>query len=171
MSGRLIQQAVQGVAGRVSRKTNVGCWVSLTSFVSILLQKKIKICGGLDSDCTEVTLHRVANFRVRHPNSVNKHAQRGTKLLVLLFIQPILILLYRFLVKNPVNGPFLGQISDVLIPPQIAIFEMSTFFETEKSAKIVSYIKTVLLQLVEPVNFSLEVVGTNWIPKTNFLDF
>ena len=30
---------------------------------------KISICGGLDGDCTEVTLHQVANFRVKHPNS------------------------------------------------------------------------------------------------------
>ena len=30
---------------------------------------KISICGALDRDCTEVTLHRVANFRVKHLNS------------------------------------------------------------------------------------------------------
>ena len=29
---------------------------------------KRSICEGLDSDCTVVTLHRVANFRVKHLN-------------------------------------------------------------------------------------------------------
>ena len=32
-------------------------------------KSKISICGELDSDCTEVNLHRVANFRVKHLNS------------------------------------------------------------------------------------------------------
>ena len=66
---------------------------------------KIPICGGLDSDCTEVTLHRVAKFRVKYLNSDFEQTQRGIILLVLLLIQPILVLLYRFLVKNTVNRP------------------------------------------------------------------
>ena len=32
---------------------------------------RILICGTLDSDCTVVTLHRIANFRVKHLNSAN----------------------------------------------------------------------------------------------------
>ena len=43
---------------------------------------KISICEGLDSDCTEVTLHRVANLRVKHLNSDIEPAWRGTALLV-----------------------------------------------------------------------------------------
>ena len=49
---------------------------------------KITICGGLDSDCTEVTLHRVANFRLKHLNSDTEQTQRG---ITLLFMQPLLI--------------------------------------------------------------------------------
>ena len=68
-------------------------------------QIKISICGGLDSDCTEVTLHRVASFRFKHLNSDIEKTRRGIKLLVLLFILPLLLLLYRFSVKNIVNRP------------------------------------------------------------------
>ena len=38
---------------------------------------KISICGGLDSYCTEVTLHRVANFRVKQLNSDVERTRRG----------------------------------------------------------------------------------------------
>ena len=70
------------------------------SFVSLLL-----LYGGLDSDCTVVTLQRTANFRVKHLNSEIEQTRRVTVLLVLLFKEPILILLYRFSRKNTVNGP------------------------------------------------------------------
>ena len=69
-------------------------------------KSKILICEGLDSDYTVVTLHRTANFRVEHLNSGIEKTRRGIILLVLLFLQPILILLYRFLVKNTVSRPF-----------------------------------------------------------------
>ena len=61
-------------------------------------KSRILFCGGLDSDCTVVTLHRTANFRVKHLNSGIEQIRRCLVLvlLVLLFIQPILILLYRF---------------------------------------------------------------------------
>ena len=101
--------------------------------------------GGLDSDCTVVTLHRTANFRVKHFNSDIEQARRGILLLIILFIQPILLLLYRFLVKNPVSGPVFRVKIAKFDPPTIAIFEISIFFETQKSAKLVSYIVTVLL--------------------------
>ena len=102
--------------------------------------------GGLDSECTVVTLHRTANFRVKHLNSVFEQTRRGILFLVLLFIQPILILLYRFSVKNTVSRPVFGvQNSNILTIPQIAIFEISIFFELEKSAKLVSYVVTVLV--------------------------
>ena len=32
-------------------------------------KSRILICGGLDSDCTVVTHHRTANFRIKHLNS------------------------------------------------------------------------------------------------------
>ena len=63
-------------------------------------KNKITICGGLDSDYIEVTLHRVANFRVKHLNSDIEKTRRGMILLILLFILPVLILLRRFSVKN-----------------------------------------------------------------------
>ena len=52
-----------------------------------------------------MTLHRTANFRVKHPNSDIEQARRGIVLLILLFIKPILILVYRFSVKNTESGP------------------------------------------------------------------
>ena len=63
-------------------------------------KNRILICGVLDSDCTVVTLHRTANFRVKHLNSGIEQTRRGIILLGLLFIQLILILLYRFSEKN-----------------------------------------------------------------------
>ena len=109
-------------------------------------KSKILISGGPDSDCTVVTIHQTAKFRVRHLNSVIEQTRRGIMLLVFLYIQPILLLLYRFSVKHTVSRPFFtGQNSDILIPPQIAIFEISIIFETEKSPKLVSYIVTKLV--------------------------
>ena len=52
-----------------------------------------------------MTLHRFVNFRVEHINSDIEQTRRGIVLLVLLLIQPILILLYHFSVKNTVSGP------------------------------------------------------------------
>ena len=66
---------------------------------------RILFCGVVDSDCTVVTLHRTANFRVKHLNSGIEQTRRGIILLVLLFIQPIILFLYRFLVKNTVRRP------------------------------------------------------------------
>ena len=37
--------------------------------ISICIESTISICGWLDSDCTVVTLRRVANFRVKHLKS------------------------------------------------------------------------------------------------------
>ena len=56
----------------------------------------LSICGVLRSDCTVVTLHRVANFRVKYPNSDIEQTRRGIILSVLLFILPVLIILYCF---------------------------------------------------------------------------
>ena len=66
-------------------------------------KSRILICGGPDSDCTVVTIHQTAKFRVRHLNSVIEPTRRGIMLLVLQYIQPILLLLYRFSVKNKVR--------------------------------------------------------------------
>ena len=52
-----------------------------------------------------MTLHRTANIRVKHLNSDIKETRRGIVLLILLFISPILIVLYRFSVKNNENRP------------------------------------------------------------------
>ena len=40
-------------------------------FIPFGTKSKILICGGLVSDCSVVTLHQTANFRVKHLNSVN----------------------------------------------------------------------------------------------------
>ena len=49
------------------------------------------ICDGIDSDCTVVTLQRVANFRVKHLNSDIERTRRDVISLVLLFILPVKI--------------------------------------------------------------------------------
>ena len=79
--------------------------IDIKSCIPFGTKSEILICGGLDSDCTVVTLHRNANFRVKHFNSVIEQTRRGIVLLLLLFIQPILLLLYRFSVKNTVSRP------------------------------------------------------------------
>ena len=45
-------------------------------------KSKISICGGLYSDCTVVTLHRIANFRVKQLNSGIEQTRRGIILLL-----------------------------------------------------------------------------------------
>ena len=51
-----------------------------------------------------------------------------------------------FSVKQIANrSVFRVKISDILIPPQIAIFRISIFFETKKSPKLVIYIGTALV--------------------------
>ena len=52
-----------------------------------------------------MTLHRTANFRVKQLNSDIEQNWRGIVLQVLLFIQRILLLVYRFSVKNTISGP------------------------------------------------------------------
>ena len=124
-----------------------------------------------------MTLHRVVIFRVKHTISDTEQTRRGIILLVLLFTQPILIfftLIPFFSEKHSKRTGFYGQNKDILIPPQIANFQMSIFFETEKSAQLVSYFVSALVLLLEPDNFSSEMVGTNWVPTTelpNYLDF
>ena len=80
----------------------------VTSFcIAFCTKNWILVCGGLDFDCTVTTLHRIANFRVKQLNSGIEQTRRGINLLVLLFIQLISILLYRFSVKNTVSRPVL----------------------------------------------------------------
>ena len=52
-----------------------------------------------------MTIHRTAELRVKHLNSDIEQTRRGKVLLKFLFIEPILILLFRFSVKNTVKGP------------------------------------------------------------------
>ena len=62
-------------------------------------ESTISICEVLDRDCTVVTLHRVANFCVKHLNSAFERTQRGIVLLLVVFILLVVIFLYRFSVK------------------------------------------------------------------------
>ena len=52
-----------------------------------------------------MTLHRTANIRVKHLISDIKQTRSGIVLLLLLLIEPILIVLYRFSVKSNENRP------------------------------------------------------------------
>ena len=64
--------------------------------IAFCTESKKSICGVFDSDCTVVTLHRVAKFLVKHLNSDIQQTRRAIIILVLLFILPVLIFLYRF---------------------------------------------------------------------------
>ena len=107
---------------------------------------KISICGDLDSHCTKVTLHRVANFRAKHLNSNFEQTRRVVILLILLFILPVFILSYRFSMKNIVETRVF-RVKKVIScsPHKSHFFEISTFFEKTKSAKLVCYIVAALL--------------------------
>ena len=52
---------------------------------------RISICEGLDSGCTEVTLHRVSSFRVKHLNSDIEQTRMGIILLLLFNFSIIII--------------------------------------------------------------------------------
>ena len=58
----------------------------------------ISTCGGLDSDCTVVTLNRIAGFRVKNLMSDIERTWRDLILLVLRFI--LLVLTSFFCEKN-----------------------------------------------------------------------
>ena len=85
----MIRQAVQGATRRVKDNNNRLLGIGNKFCISYLTEIKIPTCGGLDSDCTEVTLLRIANFRVKHLILGIEPTRRGIILLVLLFIQPI----------------------------------------------------------------------------------
>ena len=72
-------------------------------FIPLGTESTISICGGLDRDCTVMTLHRVANFRVKHLVSDIERTRRGIILLLLLIILSVLKFLYRFSIKYTVN--------------------------------------------------------------------
>ena len=61
-------------------------------------ESEISICGGLDSDCTVVNLHRSAS--IGHWTT-----RRGIILSALLFILLVLVFLFGFSVKPTVNRP------------------------------------------------------------------
>ena len=71
--------------------------------------------------------------------------------------------------KHGKQTGFQGQNCDILIPPQIAIFEISIIFETTKSFNLVRYIVSALVYSVELLKIISDVVGINWAPKSNFL--
>ena len=52
--------------------------------------------GGVDSDCTVMTLHRMANFPLNYPNSDTEWTRRGIIVKVLLFILLLLVFQYSF---------------------------------------------------------------------------
>ena len=56
----------------------------------------ILFCGVLDSDCTVMTLHRMANFPLKHLNSDTEWTRRGIIVIVLLFILLLLVFQYSF---------------------------------------------------------------------------
>ena len=101
----MIRQALQGAAGKVSRTTTIDCWVSLTSFVSFLVQKVRYQSVGCRERLHCSDPHRVGNFRVKHLNLDIEWTRRVVILVVLLIILLVIILLYHFLVKKTVNSP------------------------------------------------------------------
>ena len=85
-SGKGLKENKNGLLGIVSKFC-----------ISFGKEIKISICGGLDSDCTVVNLHRVVTFRVKHLNSDIEQTRRAIILISLLFILLVLIRPLRFL--------------------------------------------------------------------------
>ena len=70
-----------------SRKDNNNRLLGIANNCCILFgsESTISIYGELDSDCTVVTLSRVANFRVKHLNSDIEQTRSDILVLVLLY--------------------------------------------------------------------------------------
>ena len=79
-SARSDKKGLKDNKNRLLRIVNKFC-------IPIGTKSRILICGVLDSDCTVVSLHRIANFRVKHLKSGIEKTRRGKILLVLLFIR------------------------------------------------------------------------------------
>ena len=80
---------MQGAEGRVSRNQQPIAGYRQQGYIPFGTEIMISTCGVLDSDCTEVTIQRVANFRVKHLNSDIAQIRRGIILLLLPFMQPL----------------------------------------------------------------------------------
>ena len=78
-SARSSREGVKDNNNRLLRIVNMFC-------IPFGTARTISICGGLESDCIVVTLHRVASFRVMHLNSDTERARRDILLLVLLLV-------------------------------------------------------------------------------------
>ena len=82
-----------------------------------------------------MTIQRVANFRVMHLHSDIKQTRRGKNInSITILTAYINTPIPFFSEKHSKKTGLWGQNSDILIHTQIAIFEISIFFETEKSA-------------------------------------
>ena len=99
-----IDPASSASSSKKGLKDNKGLLSIVNKFcIPLGTEIKISICGVLDSDCTEVTLHRVANFRAKQFNSDIEQTRRG--IILLLFKLPLLLIHYLFSVKNIVSIP------------------------------------------------------------------
>ena len=97
---------------------------------------RISICGGRDSDCTVVTLHRFANFRARHLNLYVELTRRGIILIALLFILLVFLLPYRFSVKQTENRPVFRVKIVIFWSPHKSRFLRYRYFLKQKKALI-----------------------------------
>ena len=89
---------------------------------------RISVCRVLGSDCTLVTLHRVAIFRVQHLNSYVERTRWHNISIALLFILLVLVLLYRFSVKQTVNRPVFRVKIVIFLVPHISQFLRHRYF-------------------------------------------
>ena len=66
--GEMTDPASSARSDRTGHRDNNNRLLGIVNKFSIPFGTKSKIlnCGGIDSDCTVVTLHRTANFRVKH---------------------------------------------------------------------------------------------------------
>ena len=78
------------------------------------------------------------NFRVNHFNSGIEHWEGYNITSIMIYTAYINTPIPFFSEKHSKQTGFYGQNSDILIPPQIVIFEISIFFEKGKSIKLVS---------------------------------
>ena len=95
-------QSGSAKSSRRGQNDNNNCWLGINKQFCIPYgaESTASICRGHDSDCIEVNAHQVAIFRVKHLNLDIERTWRDVISLALLFILLVLIILYRFPLKQ-----------------------------------------------------------------------
>ena len=110
--GRVIADEDKSIRAKISskgHKDNNNRLMGMVKHFCIVFgtESTISMCGGHETDCTEVTFHRVAKFRVKHLSSdiERTRGRGGIILLVLLHILLILKFISRSANNQTINRP------------------------------------------------------------------